>query len=348
MGVDIKKYPQFDRATLKRGARNLITDVAGVTVGHVTLTEGTARTGVTAIFPHGGNLFEQKVVASHHVVNGFGKSVGLLQVEELGTIETPIIMTNTLSTGTCLDALTKHMLKENPKIGVDTGTVNPLIMECNDMSLNEIRAQHVTADHVYKAMASGAADFEEGAVGAGTGMSCYDMKGGIGSASRLVELDGKQYTVGALLLTNFGSAKDFTSVDGAIGLEIEKKLEELSKADKGSVIMLIATDAPVNCRQIKRMCRRAQSGIARTGTISGNGSGDIAVGFSTYRTIPHFCKEDILPPSPMLTEDAMEVMFRATIEAVQESVYSSMLHAKTVYGYSGKMRRSLAEVLELL
>jgi D-aminopeptidase len=160
-----------------------------------------------------------------------------------------------------------------------------------------------------------------------------------------VNLDGKDYTVGALLVTNFGSTKDFTSAEGNIGCELAKKIADLSERDKGSVIIILATDAPVSDRQIKRMCRRAQSGLARTGTITGNGSGDIAIGFSTARTIPHFGKESILPPTPQLAEDAMEIMFRAVIEAVQESVYSSLLHAKTTVGYTGRVQRSLADLI---
>ncbi|HWQ51520.1 MAG TPA: P1 family peptidase [Terriglobales bacterium] len=345
MGIDAKKYPQFDMSGLPRGRRNLITDVEGVAVGQVTLTEGTARTGVTAILPHGGNLFRDKVPAACHVINGFGKSAGLVQVEELGTIEAPLVITNTLSVGTCLTGLVRYMLAGNPEIGATTGTVNGVVMECNDGSLNEIRALHVKEEHVAEAIAAAGPEFEEGAVGAGTGMCCYDMKGGVGSASRVVRLDGKDYTVGALLVTNFGSTKDFTSAAGNIGRELAKKLAGLNERDKGSVIIVLATDAPVSDRQLKRMCRRAQSGLARTGTITGNGSGDIAVGFSTARTIPHFEDKDILPPAPQLAEDAMELMFRAVIEAVQESVYSSLLHARTTTGYTGRVQRSLADLL---
>lgn len=345
MGIDAKKYPQFDMSKLKRGQRNLITDVEGVAVGQVTLTEGTARTGVTAILPHGGNLFRDKVPAACHVINGFGKAAGLVQVEELGTIEAPIIITNTLSVGTCMTGLVRYMLAGNPEIGVTCGTVNGVVMECNDGNLNEIRALHVKEEHVGQAIAAASAEFEEGAVGAGTGMCCYDMKGGVGSASRIVKLDGTDYTIGALLVTNFGSTKDFTSAEGNIGVELAKKIADLNDRDKGSVIIVLATDAPVSDRQMKRMCRRAQSGLARTGTITGNGSGDIAVGFSTARTIPHFGEEDILPPAPQLAEDAMEIMFRAVIEAVQESVYSSLLHAKTTVGYTGRVQRSLADLL---
>ena len=345
MGIDFVKYPQFDLATFPRGKRNLISDVTGVKVGHVTLIEGTARTGVTAILAHGGNLFREKVPAACHVINGFGKSTGLVQVEELGTIEAPIIITNTLSVGTCVTGLVKYMLSENPEIGVTTGTVNSVVMECNDAGLNEIRALHVKESDVVDAIESACNDFQEGSFGAGTGMSCYGLKGGVGSASRVVTLDSNDYVVGAILVTNFGQTSDLTSTCGNIGYEIKRKLTSTEEADKGSVIIVIATDAPVSDRQLKRMCKRAQSGLARTGTISGNGSGDIALAFTTSRKIEHFYEKEISPAFCELTEDSIDKVLRATIEVVQESVYSSMLHSKTTIGYSGKVLNSLSDLI---
>ena len=183
------------------GKRNLITDVPGVKVGHVTIRDGAdINTGVTAILPHEGNLFQDKVMAASCVINGFGKTMGLVQVEELGTIETPIIMTNTLSIGTAANALIKYMLQQNEDIGVKTGTVNPLVCECNDGVLNDIRGLHVKEEHVFEALANCSEEFEEGVVGSGTGMCCLGLKGGIGSASRIVKLDDKEYTVGALVI----------------------------------------------------------------------------------------------------------------------------------------------------
>ena len=175
----------------KHGPRNLITDVPGVKVGQVTLRQGEINTGVTAILPHERNLFQEKVMAGAAVINGFGKSAGLVQVEELGTIESPIILTNTLSVGTALTAMVKYMMAQNPDIGVETGTVNCLVTECNDGRLNDIRGLHVTEEHVLQAVKSAAEDFEEGAVGGGTGMVCLGLKGGIGSSSRQFEADGK-------------------------------------------------------------------------------------------------------------------------------------------------------------
>ena len=204
------------------GKRNLITDVPGVKVGHVTIRDGAdINTGVTAILPHEGNIFQDKVMAASCVINGFGKTMGLVQVEELGTIETPIIMTNTLSIGTAANALIKYMLQQNEDIGVKTGTVNPLVCECNDGTLNDIRGLHVTEEHVFQALDDCGEDFEEGVVGSGTGMCCLGLKGGIGSASRIVKLDGKEYTVGALVMSNFGGAGRLMIDGKQVGREIK-------------------------------------------------------------------------------------------------------------------------------
>ena len=185
-----------------KGDRNLITDVPGVTVGHSTIDEGDIHTGVTAVLPHGGNLFLDKVAANCSIINGFGKSAGLLQVQELGTIESPIIMTNTLSVGTGLEALVKYMLKQNEDIGVSTGTVNCIVTECNDGGLSDIRGLHVKEENVLEAIESASEDFDEGAVGSGTGMSCLGLKGGIGSSSRVVKTEEGEFTVGALIMSN--------------------------------------------------------------------------------------------------------------------------------------------------
>lgn len=200
----------FTLGRMEKGRLNKITDVPGVRVGHVTRHEGGINTGVTAILPHTGDIFHDKCPAASHVINGFGKSIGLVQVNELGTIETPLLLTNTLSVGTAATALVKYMLERNADIGCDTGTVNPMVFECNDGHLNDIRGLHVTEQNALDALANAADDFEEGAVGAGSGMSCYSLKGGIGSASRVFELYGNKYTVGALLLTNFGTLRDLT------------------------------------------------------------------------------------------------------------------------------------------
>ena len=233
MGLNKESGLKIGRGT--PGPRNLITDVPGVTVGHVTIRDGAdINTGVTAILPHQGNLFQDKVMAASAVINGFGKSMGLVQVEELGTIETPIIMTNTLSIGTAATGLIKYMLQQNEDIGVKTGTVNPLVCECNDGRLNDIRGLHVKEEHVFEAIANCSEDFEEGVVGSGTGMCCLGLKGGIGSASRIVKLDDQEYTVGALVMSNFGGAGRLMIEGRHMGQEIKDKLE--AQQDKGSII----------------------------------------------------------------------------------------------------------------
>ena len=193
---------------MEKGRRNLITEVPGVKVGHFTIHEGEVHTGVTVLIPHGGDLFHDKCPAAVHVINGFGKSAGLVQVAELGSIETPLVFTNTLSTGAAWDALARYMVETNGDIALKTGSVNPVVFECNDAYLNDMRGFHIIKEHVREALDRAAEDFEEGAVGAGAGMCCYSLKGGIGSASRVFSLYGNEYVLGTLLLTNFGSLQD--------------------------------------------------------------------------------------------------------------------------------------------
>ncbi len=328
----------------KRGEKNLITDVPGVTVGHVTLSDGdTMHTGVTAIRPHGGNLFTQKVMAASCVFNGFGKTIGLVQVDELGTIETPIILTNTLSVGTAATALVKYMMEENPDIGRAVGTVNPVVCECNDGSLNDIRALFVKEEHIFEALQNCTPDFEEGAVGAGTGMSCLGFKGGIGSSSRVLTLDGQEYVIGALVLSNFGGAGRLM-VDGRqLGREIQEKIDNAQ--DKGSIIMIIATNIPLSERQLKRVAKRAGVGLSRTGSYMGHGSGDIALAFSTANQIPLHSEADFLPMQ-MLCDGKIDPVFDLTAEAVEEAIVSSLYHAKTTVGREGKVKHSLREYLD--
>ena len=325
------------------GKRNLITDVPGVKVGHVTIRDGAdINTGVTAILPHEGNLFQDKVMAASCVINGFGKTMGLVQVEELGTIETPIIMTNTLSIGTAATALIKYMLQQNDDIGVKTGTVNPLVCECNDGTLNDIRGLHVKEEHIFEALANCAEDFEEGVVGSGTGMCCLGLKGGIGSASRIVKLDGKEYTVGALVMSNFGGAGRLMIDGKQVGREIKAKLE--AQQDKGSIIMLIATDIPLSERQLKRVARRAGVGLARTGSIYGNGSGDIAIAFTTANRVPHYSKKAVMDMQ-MIADSKIDSVFDAAAESVEEAIISSLYHAETTTGRAGKVKYGLRDFL---
>lgn len=341
MGLNKESGIKIGRGT--PGQRNLITDVPGVKVGHVTIRDGAdINTGVTAILPHEGNLFQEKVMASSCVINGFGKTMGLVQVEELGTIETPIIMTNTLSIGTAATALIKYMLQQNEDIGTKTGTVNPLVCECNDGVLNDIRGLHVKEEHVFEALANCSEEFEEGVVGSGTGMCCLGLKGGIGSASRIVKLDDKEYTVGALVMSNFGGAGRLLIEGRHMGQEIKDKLE--AQQDKGSIIMLIATDIPLSERQLKRVARRAGVGLARTGSYYGNGSGDIAIAFTTANRVPHYSKTAVMDMK-MLADSKIDPVFDMAAEAVEEAIISSLYHAETTTGRAGKVKYGLRDFL---
>lgn len=341
MGLNKESGIKIGRGT--PGQRNLITDVPGVKVGHVTIRDGAdINTGVTAILPHEGNLFQEKVMASSCVINGFGKTMGLVQVEELGTIETPIIMTNTLSIGTAATALIKYMLQQNEDIGVKTGTVNPLVCECNDGTLNDIRGLHVKEEHVFEALANCSEEFEEGVVGSGTGMCCLGLKGGIGSASRIVKLDDKEYTVGALVMSNFGGAGRLLIEGRHMGQEIKDKLE--AQQDKGSIIMLIATNIPLTERQLKRVARRAGVGLARTGSYYGNGSGDIAIAFTTANRIPHYSKTAVMDMK-MIADSKIDPVFDMAAEAVEEAIISSLYHAETTTGRAGKVKYGLRDFL---
>ena len=329
----------------KSGPRNLITDVPGVKVGHATIRHGEVNTGVTAILPHERNLFQEKVMAGAAVINGFGKSAGLVQIEELGTIESPIILTNTLSTGTALTAIVKYMMAQNPDIGVKTGTVNCLVTECNDGRLNDIRGLHVTEEHVLQAVENAAADFEEGAVGGGTGMVCLGLKGGIGSASRQLEADGRTYTTGALVMSNFGAAGNL--VIGGRRIDTRKCNEECGREfrDSGSIIIIIGTDVPLNERQLKRVAKRAMISLGRVGSYCGNGSGDIAIAFTTANNQPHYSDRNIWD-TKMFYDENIDCVFEAAVEAVEEAIISSLYHAKTTVGVRGNQYMGLLEFLE--
>lgn len=340
--MGLNKDCNINIGSIKKGKRNLITDVEGVKVGHVTLNDGKIKTGVTAILPHEGNLFKEKVMASCCVINGFGKSAGLIQVEELGSIETPIIMTNTLSVGTATQGLIRYMLSQNEDIGTTTGTVNCVVTECNDGRLNDIRGLHVKEEHVLEAINNAQVDFEEGAVGSGTGMVCFGLKGGIGSSSRIVELDSKEYSVGALVMSNFGSKRYLTINGDKIGERIAEK--DKDERDQGSIIIIVATDIPLNERQLKRVSKRATVALARIGSYLGNGSGDICISFTTANKIKHYSDTKIINMK-MIDENAMEEIFKAVAETVEESIISSMYHAKTTTGMNNTTIKSLREYL---
>lgn len=319
---------------------NTITDVPGVKVGHITLDEQLPDgdyicTGVTAILPHSGNIFEQKVPAASFVLNGFGKTAGLIQIEELGVMESPIMLTNTFSVGAVLEGTLAYMLEENHSIGDSTSSLNVVVGECNDSYLNSMRLMKVKPHHAIEAIQNAeTGPFAQGAVGAGKGMICYGMKGGIGSSSRIVQRDEENYTVGVLTLTNFGKVEECNIADwlGQNANTLPQSEADDNKPD-GSVIIVVATDAPVNERQLKRFARRAALGLGRTGTHIHNGSGDIIITFSNTFTIPH-TSEHMTMEYELLRDDhpVMNDLFQAVIEATEEAVYQSMMHAETTKG----------------
>ncbi len=326
---------------LPRGRRNLISDVPGVMVGHFTLADGTVQTGVTALLPQAGNCFRDKLPAACHVINGFGKSLGLMQIEELGQLETPIVLTNTLSVGTAWTALASHMLAQNPDIGRETGTINPIVMECNDGYLNDIRGMHVRQEHVQEAIDKADQDFAQGAVGAGRGMRCHGLKGGIGSASRLIRIDQADYCLGALVLSNHGHLRDLRIDGDPVG---ERLAQTAHSPEQGSVIVILGTDLPLSSPQLKRLCHRAVAGLCRTGANIGHGSGEVVLAFSTAQTIKH---DDIDPFRQIreLNEHSIDLAFRAVAESVEEAVLCSLWYAESVEGRDGHRAMSLREAL---
>jgi D-aminopeptidase len=328
--------------SLEPGQHNAITDVQGVRIGHATLIEdgafdperGPALTGVTVVLPHADNLFKEKVPAAFHIVNGFGKATGSTQVNELGVLETPIALTNTLSVGSAFEGLVRHALGTNPEIGRTTGTVNPVVAECSDARLNDIRALRVRPEHVLEAIdAAAGGRVEEGSVGAGTGMTCYGWKGGIGTASRVVGVPDGSYTIGVLVLANFGQAGDLRIADVPVGKFLRPPQEHPpAKNAGGACVIVLATSAPVDSRQLGRLARRGQNGLARTGTFGEHGSGEYVIAFSTARRVAHASAEPLTRDSPVVAEDGplIDLLFRAVTESTEEAVVNALVTARHV------------------
>ena len=324
---------------LPPGPENAITDVSGVRVGHRTIIEGDSiHTGVTAIVPHPGNLFQQKVPAAVYVGNGFGKAAGFLQVQELGNLETPIILTNTLAVGTAIEALVAWTLA---RPGNETvRSVNAVVGETNDgWALNDIRRLRVTREDVVAAIdAAKAGRVEEGSVGAGTGTVALGWKGGIGTSSRRLPPALGGWTLGALVQTNYGG---LLTIDGVrVGERLGRFAfrEELAGAPgsgDGSCMIVLATDAPLSSRNLERVARRAMLGLARTGSFVGNGSGDFVIAFSTRNLVPYDAPQRLRTVEE-LENDAMDPLFLAAVESVEEAVYNSLTKATTVTGAGGK------------
>lgn len=325
---------------LPAGATNTIADVPGVRVGHRTIVEGVVRTGVTAIIPHAGNLYREKVPAAVHVINGFGKSAGLMQVAELGAIETPILLTNTFGVAACTEALIRGAIARNPDIGRETATVNPVVGECNDGYLSDIQALAVTPADALAALTDASAQVVSGSVGAGTGMSCFGYKGGIGTASRRLDLAAGLFHLGVLVLANFGRAGDLRLPDGTMAPDPRG----LPAPERGSAIIVVATDLPLDHRQLTRSIRRTGIGLARLGSVWGHGSGDVAIGFTTATRIRHDEDADIVPTA-MLNETRMDLVFEAVADATQEAVLDALLSSPATTGRNGHHLPSLADAL---
>lgn len=344
---------------LPTGPQNAITDVTGVRVGHKTLIRGeNVRTGVTAVLPHGGNLFREKVPGAVHVGNGFGKLMGSTQVNELGEIETPILLTSTLNVPRVADALLDYLLAIPGN--EDVRSINPLVAETNDGFLNDIRGRHVSRDDVLSAIKNAKEGaVEEGSVGAGTGTVAFDFKGGIGTSSRRLPKVLGGFTVGVLVQTNYGGV---LQINGApVGKELGRwflkeqlqppvkerpdgKSPTQSQGADGSIIIVIATDAPIDARNLQRLASRSIMGLARTGSAASNGSGDYAIAFSTAADVRITAKShDVYQPRDvkLLSNEAMSPLFLAVIEATEEAIYNSLFRATTVTG-QGRTVESLS------
>ncbi|MEQ6388328.1 P1 family peptidase [Bacillaceae bacterium S4-13-58] len=338
-----KRYNELGKSVgkLPTGPLNSITDVPDVLVGHVTLKEElneekVIRTGVTAILPHSGNPFYEKVEAGSFVLNGFGKSTGLIQLQELGELESPIMLTNTFSVGAVLQGTLEEMLQHTPEIGDTTGSINIVVGECNDMFLNHVRSLPIKPLHARQAIQHAkSGKVKEGAVGAGTGMSCLGYKGGIGTSSRkIIHADlPTDYMIGTLVVSNFGRLSENPF------LQEDVKKEKLPD---GSIMIIIATDLPLQSRQLNRLAKRASIGLGRSGSHIHHGSGDIIIAFSNGNKKPHFSKGPL--ENKIILRDDHEVMndiFQAVIEATEESIYNSLTMAETTKGRNGRVREGI-------
>ncbi|MFW9934868.1 MAG: P1 family peptidase, partial [Candidatus Thorarchaeota archaeon] len=334
------------------GPRNAISDVPGVLVGHSTLIEGKGqllpgkgpiRTGVTAILPHEGNLFLEPVVGAVHIINGFGKAVGLAQVMELGRIETPILLTSTLNVGIVEDAVTQYVIEHNPQAGIRKTTPNPIVAECHDGYLNDAQGRHVRQPHVYEAIQKASTKVEEGCVGVGTGMMAYGYKSGVGTASRVLPEKQGGYIVGSLVVPNCGRKGELI----LNGSPITKLLKQASSASSdhprvegGSIVVIIATNAPLSSRQLGRIARRAVIGIGRTGSVVSHGSGDFVIAFSTAHREPEETSLVTIERT-QLHESVLTAYFGAVVEVTEEAIVNALFMATNMKGRDNHIGESL-------
>ena len=334
--------------TLTPGPLNAITDVSGVRVGHVTLHrgegklrpgKGPVRTGVTAILPHGGDLWIEKVPAATYVLNGTGEMTGSIWIETQGALEVPILLTNTMNVGRVMDGVVAYMLKHYPDIGIGDDVVTPIVAECDDSTLNDARGIHVSIEDTVRAIesAKGGA-VEEGAVGAGTGMMSFDFKGGIGTSSRALAEEEGGYTVGVLVNTNMDIRKNLR-VDGVpVGREIDDGRP--SRSQDGSIVIVIATDAPLDHLKLKRLASKASLGLARTGAMSHHGSGDLFIAFSTANRVPHDPKERTYTMR-VVADAHLDPIFQAVQEATEEAILNALTMATTTVGRDGNTAHAI-------
>jgi len=327
---------------LPAGTLNAITDVSGVLVGHVTLIQGASiRTGATAILPHSENLYRERVPAGIVVGNGYGKLIGSTQVHELGEIETPIVLTNTLAVPRAADAILDWTLAD--PANHDVVSINPLVGETNDSYLNDIRARSLTVAVIEQAIAQARGGIvDEGSVGAGTGTLAFGWKGGIGTSSRVLPGSLGRATVGVLVQSNFGGVLQMAGVQigQALGQYYLKDVLDRGDAD-GSIMIVVATDAPLSDRNLRRLAARAIAGLARTGAAMSNGSGDYAIAFSTAESVRRCRASDVPPTGSELANDNVSPLFQAVIEATEEAIYNSLCMAETVRGYRGHIGHAL-------
>ncbi|MGQ0797287.1 MAG: DmpA family aminopeptidase [Methanobacteriota archaeon] len=345
--------------TFEPGPRNSIADVGEVRVGHVTLVsgegtlvpgKGPVRTGVTVVVPHRGNVWRQRPKAAWDTINGCGELAGALEIREFGVIETPIGLTNTHCVGNVGTGLVEAALEANPGAGIDDDAVVATVSECDDSFLNDARGMHVKPAHAKDALKVASDRFEHGSVGAGTGTTCCEYKGGIGSASRRLPAGDGAWTVGVLVLSNFGWRDQLTIGGVPVGREL-MKLDVAPKGKGGgaSIVMVLATDAPLSSRQLGRVARRAFHGLARVGSISGSGSGDIALAFSTGQWVPYEATEAPLEER-RVADGRLSPLFRAAVEATEEAIVDSLFTATTVVGRDGNTSPALpiTETIEIL
>jgi len=343
------------------GSYNAITDVPGVRVGHSTIiqgkgalvpNEGPVRTGVTAILSHEGDLFLEKVTGAVVRINGFGEVTNTQQIDEMGVLEGPLMITNTMNVPRVADAVIDWAFEHSAQMGVTTWGISPIVAETSDSYLNDIRGRHVRREHVFEAIDSArGGNVTEGAVGGGTGMVCYEFKGGIGTSSRVLPEELGSFTVGVLVQSNFGSRRKLR-VDGVpVGMELVDYDERIQRESQGSVIVVIATDAPMSSRQLKRMGMRATFGLARTGTQGGNTSGDFAIAFSTTRNRPHHTEKHTIQLAQVIESGALiNSLFELVVESTEEAVLNSLFKAGTMIGRDNHVIHALPiqETVELM